>query len=136
MFTLDQASRLYGVPLIDYERPNARGLLVSSGSGIMLSVMDKVPSLRWCVDIDGLSASARLGDFMLMADMLVARIAVCGWFSLTDPTPLRDAVRALPRKPIVYAGHIRLGAGDEVQTLADFIDVLNWPGVASESRTG
>lgn len=135
MFTLEQASRLYGVPLIDYERPTARGLLVSSGSGIMMSVMDKVPTLRWCVDVDLLGPGARLADFLVMADALVERIAVCGWFSLTDPTPLRAAVRALGRTPLVYAGHIELGAGRKVPTLGEFIDTLNWP-AAAESRTG
>lgn len=135
MFTIEQASRLYGVPLIDYSRPTARGLLVSSGSGIMMSVMDKVPSLRWCVDVDSLSPRARLADFLVMADALVGRIAVCGWFSITDPAPLRAAVAALPRAPLVYAGHIELGAGRQLPTLGDFIDALNWPAV-SESRIG
>lgn len=127
MFTLEQASRLYGVPLIDYERPTARGLLVSSGSGIMMSVMDKVPSLRWCVDVDGLGRRARLADFLVIADAVVERIAVCGWFSITDPAPLRNAVAALPRAPLVYVGHIELGAGRQMATLGEFIDALNWP---------
>lgn len=135
MFTLEQASRFYGVPLIDYERPSARGLLVSSGSGIMMSVMDKVPALRWCVDVDMLGPTARLTDFLVMADAFVERIAVCGWFSITDPAPLRAAVAALSRAPLVYAGHIELGAGRQVPTLGEFIDALNWP-AAAESRIG
>lgn len=133
MFTIEQVSRLYNVAVIDYGRPTARGLLVSSGCGIMMSVMDTVPSMRWCLDIDTLGPTARLADFLVMADALVDRIGVCGWFSLTDPAPLRAAVAALPRAPVVYAGHIELGAGREVHSLGEFIDALNWP-AASESR--
>ena len=95
---------MYGVPVIDYGRAHERqGILVSSGCGIMMAVMDQVP-LRYCVDVDTLKTpSARLGDFLLMSEHVCPPVAVCGWFSLHDPRPLRAALAALLR-PIVYAG--------------------------------
>jgi hypothetical protein len=121
--TIEQLARLYRVRLIDYERPG-KGLLVSSGCGIMMGVMDHVPALRWCVDIDS-CRDARIGDFMTAATRYASPLGVCGWFSLTDPTELREAIRAVPEVVATYAGHIRLGVPGEVTTLAAFIAALN-----------
>jgi hypothetical protein len=135
MFTVEQASRFYGVPLIDYERPGS-GLLVSSGSGIMMATMDAVPALRWCVDIDGLGRGARLAEFLQLAEHVADPIGICGWFSITDPTVLREAVRSMTRAPLVYAGNIVLGAGAEVRSLDDFVRALRERAEGALSRTG
>jgi hypothetical protein len=120
-FTIAQASRLYAVPLTDYGPARGDGLLVSSGCGMMMSVMDEVPALRWCVDLDAVhDKRSRIGDFLLVAETLASPIGVCGWFSISDPEPLRAAVRAMTRRPIVYCGNIKLGAGCEVFSLGAF----------------
>ena len=123
-FTIEQASRLYRVPLVDYGRPST-GVLVSSGCGIMMGVMDACPELRWCVDIDDLKRrpEARIADFLLMAERACEVVAVCGWFSLTDPTCLREAVAAL-EAPVTYGGGgVWLKQG-EPKTLGAFIEAV------------
>jgi hypothetical protein len=134
VLTLKQAARLYHVPITDYalhDEPDARGegLLVSSGAGMMMAAMDCCPKLRWCVDIDGLRdrPSARVADFMLMAERVAEPIAVCGWFSITDPKPLRDAVLGLTKTAIVYTGNIRLRVPGEVLSFREFIAGIQAP---------
>lgn len=123
MFTVAQAARLYGIDLIDYERPS-RGLLVSSGAGIMMGVMDEARTLRWCVDVDSLKPTARLDQFLVMAERLCDPVAICGWFSITDPRPLRAAIAGMTQPPICYGGNVRFGVGRESDTLRSFLDQL------------
>lgn len=117
-FTIEQAARFYRIPLIDYSR--GRGVLISSGCGLMLAVMDQAP-FRWCVDTDRLSAAEqdRLADFCTIASALEP-IAVCGWFSYSRPAPLIAAVRACST-PLSYAGHIRFGVDGEHESLESFL---------------
>ena len=48
----------YRVDLIDYGRDTG-GLLISSGCGTMMAVMDHAPALRFCLDIDAQPAAIR-----------------------------------------------------------------------------
>lgn len=109
---------MYDVPLIDYGR--GAGTLVSSGCGIMMAVMGQT-SLRYCVDIDRMKSQERLGDFMLMAEQHSPPLAVCGWFSLTEPRPLREAIAALRTQPITYGGGGVHLSDDQTPSLGDFI---------------
>jgi hypothetical protein len=118
-----QAAVIAGVRLIDYQRP-ACGVLVSSGSGIMLGVMDAVPALRWCVDIDVPGAARDVEFFLRLLDGEAAPIGICGWFSITKPDQLRSAVKTMREPPVVYTGNVRLGAGIEAHTLEAFIYAL------------
>lgn len=118
-----QAAALARVPLTDYDRPSS-GLLVSSGAGIMMAVMDAAPALRWCVDIDGLPARADLEFFLRLADGDAEPLAVCGWFSITDPTTLRRALGALRARALVYAGNVRLGVKGEMDSLGALVAAL------------
>ena len=121
--SVDSIARMYRIPIIDYAR-DARGVLVSSGCGIMMAIMDEARTLRWCVDIDELPRENRLHDFMLWLPRLARPIAVAGFFSLTDPTPLRMSVAALS-DAITYGGAgVSLG-GSECSTLRDFLDKVN-----------
>lgn len=130
VLTLDQASRLYHIPLTDYgawgDDSRGNGLLVSSGCGMMMATMDCVPALRWCVDTDDLRGrkSARIDDFLLVAQYLATPLGVCGWFSISDPAPLRRAVEALSRPVVVYTGNVRLGVVGEVDSFDKFLRAL------------
>lgn len=123
MLTLEQASRLYGVPLTDYGERRGQGLLVSSGSGLMMAVMDACPAFRWCVDLDTLRSrqDTRIGDFLQMAERLTEPIAICGWFSISNPAPLKAAAAGMTTSPIVYAGNVRLGIARECESLEEFL---------------
>ena len=145
-FTLEQASRLYGVPLTDYEQldydehghtgARGAGLLVSSGAGMMMSVMDCCPSLRWCVDVDGLRdrRRVRVADFILCAERSASPLAICGWFSITDPRELVGAVRGLTRPAIVYLGNLRLGLPGEVDSFREFVSAIDAAAIDSMSQ--
>jgi len=123
MISVDSIARMYRIPVIDYDR-ESRGVLVSSGCGIMMAIMDDASSLRWCVDIDELPRDNRLRDFMLWLPRLAAPIAVAGFFSITDPTPLRSIIADLPGV-ITYGGAgVALG-GRACSTLREFLDTVN-----------
>lgn len=126
------ASRFYRVPLVDFGTegwwvwPERRGVLIGSGCGLMVSVMDQVP-FRWCVDTDDLrhSRGANLQGFLHMAQSLTGFVAVCGWFSYSDPEPLRAAVRALPNPaacPVYFGGGVLADVPGACYPLQEFID--------------
>jgi hypothetical protein len=125
MLTLEHASRLYQVPLVDYGADRGRGLLVSSGAGMMMAIMDQCARIRWCVDIDALPRreSVRVADFLLLAEPHCDPIGVCGWFSITNPEEMLRAVRQL-RAPSVYLGNVRAGLDGECDSLRAFIERL------------
>jgi hypothetical protein len=81
-----QVARGYRIDLIDYERPSS-GLLVTSGSGILLAVMDVCPVYRWCFDQDELDAGVDLAGFLTWADRFCSPVGMAGWFNVTDPEP-------------------------------------------------
>jgi hypothetical protein len=86
------------VPLVDYGR-EGNWMLISSGAGIMMAIMDAEPRFRWCVDIDGIRDTRRFVRWAQWAEHFVGRVAVAGWFSLTDPALLRSAVISLRVPP-------------------------------------
>ena len=116
-------ARFYGVPLVDYERPG-HGLLVGSGAGIMMAAMDVAVAFRWCFDIDGMREYRFIRDFLVMIERCcpqVTHFGVVGWFSITDPGPLIDALGQLSRPCWTYGGDRRL-TSNVCDTLADFVD--------------
>ena len=109
---IDYLARAYRLPVIDFERPG-HSLLVSAGTGLMLSLMDACPRLRWCLDVDTLALQERdrLTPFLRCGQNVTDLIAVAGWFSSTNPKPLASAVDSLRRRPPVYVRFF--GAGDD-----------------------
>lgn len=98
-------SRYCRVPVLDYQRDSA-GLLVSSGGGLMMAVMDTCPTFRWCVDLDPLAPACRWEDWLLLVRAFVRPLAVVGWFSITHPQRLARVVRRLRPPPALYAAGI------------------------------
>lgn len=92
----------------------------------MMSVMDACPVLRWCVDLDTLRSRSdtRIGDFLQMAERLAEPIAICGWFSISNPAPLREAIAGMTTSPTVYAGNVRLGCARECESLEQFLSAI------------
>ena len=116
----------YGIELFDYQR-ESNGLLVSSGAGTMCAVMDVCPVFRWCLDIDQNTDADRLGSFLICADVCVNPFGVVGWFSITPPEPLQDALRRLPNlgRVLAYTQQATMPAGFHFSTLGDFIAAAN-----------
>jgi len=123
MFTIEQAARMYSIPLIDYHRGS--GVLIGSGAGTMMAVMDQALELRWCVDVDSFDKRSRLADFLLMAERVVSPIVVAGWFSITDPAPIRRAIAGLRTPPVCYGGNVRLTTDPtEATSMQELLDQL------------
>lgn len=119
---LAQISRLYQVELVDYGEHRGGGLLVCVGCGLMMGIMDASPPLRWCVDTATLrdKPGARLTDFMIAASRVVEPFAFAGWFSITNPKEIRDALASIPGA-IVYTGKTPIGLPGELADMRQFL---------------
>lgn len=118
-----------GIELIEYPDRLERSVLIAAGTGLMLSLMDAVPRLRWCIDADGLSAPQReqLPAWLACIGNVVDLIVVAGWYCSTNPEPLARAVRSLNRKRVVVYVQCR-GVGDdpfsELRTATSMAEVV------------
>lgn len=77
---LEQISRAYGFPIIDYERPGG-GICIASGSGMMMAVMDSLPCLRWGIEIDPPRRLDQWSEWLLWVNRLADLVVVAGTFS-------------------------------------------------------
>jgi hypothetical protein len=103
---VEHVSRYCRVPIIDYARRESSGLLVGSGTGLMMAIMDQAQTFRWCIDLDVLDEQSRWEDWMLLVRAFVRPMAVVGWFSITRPQRLAAVVRRLRPAPGVYAAGV------------------------------
>jgi hypothetical protein len=98
---------------IEYRERSERSLLVCAGTGLMLSLMDQCPRLRWCIDADGLSPSQQeeLGEWLGKVAPSLHLIAFAGWYCSTDPRMIAQALRRLTGRfnPVYAQCH---GPGD------------------------
>lgn len=125
MISVEELARAYRVPLLDYGQDRGGALLVSSGCGIMMAAMDQSRHLRWCLDIDRLDQTTDLVSFAVAAQRQLTDVAMCGWFSLTDPRLFRELAGVLERAPVVYAAPTRLGVAREVASLDAMLGELD-----------
>jgi hypothetical protein len=118
VLTVAQAARMYDVPLIDYG-DLFRGVLIGSGCGLMMGLMDELP-IRYCIDADTMRGREwRLVEFIRFAERAEG-VAVAGWFSYSDPTPLVEALTGSPAP--VYSGHIVLPLPGHTSDLREFVE--------------
>lgn len=91
---IEYIGRRHGIEAFEYQGRLGKGVLVSAGTGLMMSVMDQCRTLRWCLDVDLLSTEQRVRfpDWLACMNKVVDFVAVTGWFCATDPTPLARAV--------------------------------------------
>lgn len=106
----------FGVELIDYGRPTT-GVVLSSGCGIGLAIMDQLPSANWFVDIDRYRHKAV--DWECLAVVLtIARpryVVLAGWFTIDKPWAFHSFKKGSIETPLYeYSG------GGEL-TLSDFL---------------
>lgn len=118
---------IFGIPLIDYRRASY-GLLIGSGAGSMMAIMDASPRFRFAIDIDQCRGREdRLADWLRALDRnaLVDLVALAGWFSISDPILIADALRSLRVPTLLYSGAgLRRDAFAGLpmsDTLADFL---------------
>lgn len=94
-------------------------MLLSSGSGIMMAVMDVAPEFRWCADVDERGHPL---DFAILINRDVVALGVLGWFSISNPDQFQKiAAATLACQVIAYGGNVSLGC----VSLREFIDAAN-----------
>jgi hypothetical protein len=112
---LEEAAALCGVHLVDYGEHRGGALLIASGAGVMMAIMDAEPGFRWCCDVD---VGGRAVDFAVLASRRVGLIGLAGWFSLHDPAAFREILTLpLACHVIAYGGNVDLGCAK----LEDFL---------------
>jgi hypothetical protein len=120
-------SRVHRIEPIDFER-GQRAALISAGSGLMLSIMDACPDLRWCIDVDLLDAEAmkRMPDWATCIGNVTDLVVIAGWYCSTNPIPLSLAARSLRRGALLCYVQCRGVGGDPFATLrtAETLDGL------------
>ena len=124
MTSLELASKLYRVPLVDYER-SSTGVLVGSGCGLMLSVMDSVQAFRWCVDVDHLR-DPDVASFLEAASFVVPFIGIVGWFTITRPETILRGIAAMKSPPLCYLANVPdLNLPRLAHSLDEFVSIAN-----------
>jgi hypothetical protein len=128
---LNFCSALFDVPVVDYRRIS-RGLLIGSGAGVMMAVMDVCERFRYAVDLDQCRGfEARFCDWVRALDRngLVDLIALAGWFSISNPASIAAALQQVNVPTLVYSG---AGMGREhfgnlqlADTLEDFLALVS-----------
>jgi hypothetical protein len=123
-------SALFDVPVVDYRRIS-RGLLIGSGAGVMMAVMDVCERFRYAVDLDQCRhREDRFCDWVRALDRngLVDMIALAGWFSISNPASIAAALQRVNVPTIVYSGagmrRELFGNLMLVDTLDDFLTLV------------
>jgi hypothetical protein len=108
-----------GIHLVDYGQHRGRSVLLGSGCGLMMAVMDAVPEFRWCADLD---RGGHAIDFAILVARDVRTIGLVGWFSISSPAAFRQVLsEPLPCRVIAYGGNIDLGC----ETLREFLQLAS-----------
>lgn len=111
----DYIGRVHGgIELIEFPDRPERSLLVCAGTGLMLSLMDQLPRLRWCVDADAFNDRQReaLPSWLRCMGNVTELIVVAGWYCSTSPDPLARAVRSLDGERVAVYVQCRGVGGD------------------------
>lgn len=117
----ESVGAFFGVQVIDYGR-RSNGILLSSGAGIMMAVMDAALQYRWCIDLDTMRAHrARVANFIVALDLNteINLIGAVGWFSLDDPRPIVEGLARCRRAQVV--SYLAMTDGGTCLTLEQFI---------------
>ncbi len=116
-------AQYFGFDLIDYKRWGD-GVLIASGCGIMMSIMDAVPRFQYCIDVDSFRENhSRLPQLLSALDKNCEfkLIAIAGWFSLDKPDMLRDGQHRITNAQCVTYSGGYFAFPNEAQTLKQFI---------------
>lgn len=106
-------SRVHRIEPFSYDR-GERAILICAGTGLMLSIMDQCPSLRWCLDVDLLDRAAleRLPAWATCVGNVTDLVVIAGWYCSTNPVPLASAARSIRRGAMLCYVQCRGPGGD------------------------
>lgn len=123
LWTVERAARFYGARLIDYGPHRGEGVLIASGGGLMLCVMDCAPIMRWCLDIDS-DPVRELSSFVEMIAVIARPSALVGWFTATRPERVAAAIARAPAMH-VYGGNHAFDHPRECRSLDELLRALD-----------
>ena len=122
-----EIAKYFGFDLIDYDR-QGDSLLISSGAGVMMAIMDAVPRFKYCIDIDSYRhITNRVPQLISALDLNcnLGIIGIAGWFSIDEPKALQEGINKIKRtKCISYSGNYKV-FNNESPTLEIFITNAN-----------
>lgn len=132
-FTVEQIERFYRIEAVDYgAHREGTGLLIGAGTGMMMSMMDQVPSLRYCVDSDIFRPDQweRFPNWLTLMERACGVVASAGWWSRADNgLKLARAFDVLQSRPLVYYGILERPTDwahcEPVESHALFVQILN-----------
>jgi hypothetical protein len=121
-------AKYFGFDLIDYDR-SGDSILIASGSGLMMAIMDVCPRFKYCIDIDNFREIAnRIPQLISAFDLNceVNIIGIAGWFSIDNPEQLIIAQKKIKQSEcIAYSGGYNYFI-NENHTLKEFIESVNY----------
>lgn len=94
---ISSAEKNFGVAFHDYNRPGQTGILLSSGCGIGLALMDECQNLNYFVDIDNYRFK-NIDWECLLITLSAANpsvIVLAGWHSIDRPKAFEDATKGI-----------------------------------------
>jgi hypothetical protein len=94
VLTPDLLAGAYPAPHVyDYGTHRAEQLVLATGAGMMMAAMDAL-NARWCADIGGQRGLDSCRDWLTASALVVERVWLIGWFTITDPARVFDAIRS------------------------------------------
>lgn len=77
----------------DPSEPATRGhgLLLTTGAGLMMSLMDQLPAISYAADLGGGRNIEGMGKFLEAASRLFSHVLVVAWFTASNPATWQDA---------------------------------------------
>jgi len=112
-----RVNEYFGVEFIDYER-EGRGILISSGCGIGMALMDVLSDCRYFVDTD--RYRHRSIDWSAVAAILAlsdSYLVLAGWFSFDKAQIFDDIERS-------FRGKVWRYEGGNAHSLSDFLQSI------------
>jgi hypothetical protein len=118
----------FGFQLFEYER-QGDSILIASGSGLMMAIMDICPRFKWCLEVDNhRDIASRLPNLINAFDQNCSLeiIAIAGWFSIDDPKQLMLAQDKIKQsKNFSYSGGYGFFKNEDID-LEKFVANINY----------
>jgi hypothetical protein len=114
----------YGVPYVVAYGPRAgRGLLVTTGAGMLMADMDSLPYCRWAVDLGAGRNHPHAGDWVEACAYVTTHLVAHVWMSLTSPTWMTEVLSRYPADRLAVFGFPTLNVG---HTLGSMDEMIAW----------
>lgn len=83
-------SKIYGIPIIDYGENRGDGVLICTGSGYMMSIMDINKTIRYCVETKDIVNNPNAKYWIMELQSTTPFIIFAGWLSVTKPETIKE----------------------------------------------